>query len=118
MCRAGATLADLGGRVPWSALVSFVAYLGPDSALYLAQNPEDGLFYQPWRAQFVLADVFDALAAWATGWATANRKKGSPKPAKPKPYPRPGANDKGVEGQRIGRGAIPIKDFDEWWEGE
>lgn len=116
MCRARATLADIGGRVPWSALRSFVANLGPDSALFLAQNPEDGVFYQPWQAQFVLADVFDALMGWATGWAASNRKKGSPRPKPPKPYPRPGAKETG-RGERIGREAIPIKDFDEWWEG-
>lgn len=117
MCRAGCTLADIGGRVPWPALRSFVAHLGPDSALYLAQNPEDGAFFQPWTAQFVLADLWDVLASWAVGYAGAHRKKGSPRPRPPKPYPRPGARDSAGGEMRIGKGAIPIKDFDEWWEG-
>lgn len=117
MCRAGCTLADIGGRVPWPALRSFVEHLGPDSALYLAQNPADGAFFQPWTAQFVLADIWDALAAFAVGYAGAHRKKGAPRPRPPKPYPRPGARDSAANEMRVGKGAIPIKDFDEWWEG-
>lgn len=111
------TLADVPRRLGWAALRSFVAHLGPDSALYGETHPEDAGWYQPWTAQAVLADVYDAVAAMVYGYALCNHKKGSPKPRKPERYPRPGLTDEQRGIKRIGKGAIPISEFDEWWEG-
>lgn len=117
MTRCGMTLEDVPRRVGWAALRSFVAHLGPDSALYAEQHPGEGDWYAPWNASAVLADIYDALAALTVGYATANRKKGAPKPKQPKPYPRPWLTDEQMGIRRVGRGAIPIRDFDKWWEG-
>ena len=112
MTRAGATLSDVPARVPWTALRSFVTHLGPDSALHAEQNPDGAAWWQPWGQTAVLADIYDAIASFTTGYATANRGKG-PKPKPPKPYPRPWkAADRG---RRVGSGAIPASEFDDWW---
>lgn len=109
------TLEDVPQRLGWAALRSFVTHLGPDSALHAELNPEDAGWYQPWTAQAVLADIYDALAGMVTGYATCNRRKGSPKPKPPRPYPRPWLTDEQRGVRRVGRGAIPISEFDEWW---
>ena len=90
------------GRV---ALVSFVKHLRPDSALRRAQDPRGELpeWATTLKTNAILADLFDAYCA-------THVRKGR----KARPYPRPG--DK--RGQVIGDGAIPIKDFDAWWNGE
>ncbi|MBW3077687.1 hypothetical protein [Bifidobacterium simiiventris] len=60
----------------------------------------------------LLADLIDAVNMLRWENAAMNRRKGQPKPPPPKPVPRPGVKQKG---QRIGRGAIPVSRFDEWW---
>lgn len=82
------------------ALVSFINNLPADSALSRSINPKDE--YGPWnmtaKTNSILADIYDVIVA-------INRKKGST----PKPYPRP------QERQSIGKGAIPISEFWDWW---
>ena len=58
----------------------------------------------------ILADIYDALAAFNTSYVAANSKH---KPKKPEQYPRPWAKKKT---KRIGRDAIPITQFDNWWK--
>ena len=48
-----------------------------------------------------LADLYDV-------YVQAHAKKG-----RAKPYPRPGAK----KGKSVGKGAIPISDFMDWWSG-
>lgn len=105
MTRTGRTLSeymDMGaaGKV---ALVSFVKYLPADSALRHEMNPKDDtwLWTTTTKTNAILADLYDLFAL-------TNAKKGR----KPKPYPRP------KEEKKIGKGAIPIKDFWDWWNKE
>lgn len=104
MTRTGRTLDEymrmgVPGRV---ALVSFVRYLPKDSALYREMHPRDAeaLWHTPFMTNAILADLFDVFVS-------AHTKKGR----KAKPYPRPNAKTQG-----IGKGAIPISEFMEWWE--
>lgn len=85
------------------ALLSFVKHLPPDSALNREINPKEDawIWATTTKTNAILADLFDAFVA-------ANSKKGK----RPKPYPRPKKKEK------IGRGAIPIKDFWSWWNKE
>lgn len=105
MTRTGRTLFEYlnmgaAGKV---ALLSFIRYLPMDSALNREMDPKDET--AEWnttrKTNAILADMFDAFSAVHT-------KKGR----KPFEYPRPKAN------KRIGKGAIPIKDFWEWWNGQ
>lgn len=57
-------------------------------------------------AEYLLASILDALRS-------GNWQRGGGKGSKPKRTPRPGEKDKG---EKIGSGAIPIKDFDAWWD--
>ena len=102
MTRTGRTLNEYlemgaAGRL---ALISFINYLPPDSALYQSENPKDevGDWFTTKKTNVILADIFDAFLA-------ANTKKGK----KPKAYPRP------QQKQTIGKGAIPVSQFWDWW---
>lgn len=93
---------DMGaaGKV---ALISFIKYMPIDSRLYEDMNPKDERpeWYGRAKTNMILADLFDAFLM-------VHRKKGTT----PKPYPRPQAK------QGIGREAIPIGEFWEWWYGK
>ena len=84
------------------ALISFIENLPTGSALKQALNPEDEYraWYETIKTNAILADIFDVLVA-------VNTKKGRT----PISYPRP------QEHQVIGRGAIPISEFWDWWNG-
>lgn len=105
MTRTGRTLTEYMtmGAAGKAALVSFIQNITPETALYKAMNPKDELW--PWyttaKTNAILADIFDL-------YVTAHTKKGH----QTKPYPRP------VEKQGIGRGAIPISQFWDWWNGK
>ena len=102
MTRTGRTLAEYidMGAAGLVALLSFVNYLPLDSALRSEMDPDNE--YAEWlttiKTNKILADIFDVFVA-------ANTKKGR----KVKEYPRP------KQKQRIGRGAIPISEFWDWW---
>lgn len=91
------------GAAGMVALISFIQNLPPDSALNRSMNPDDefGPWYTIMQTNRILADLFDAFVA-------ANTRKGR----KAKQYPRP------TKKQKIGKGAIPIKDFWNWWNGK
>lgn len=105
MTRTGRTLYEYMkmGAAGMAALVSFVKFLPPDSALNRDMNPKDefGIWYTTAKTNMILADLFDAFVS-------ANTRKGR----KAKEYPRP------KHKKTFGRGAIPIKDFWKWWNGE
>ena len=102
MTRTGRTLGEYMemGAAGMVALVSFVQYLPIDSALGKSTNPKDefGVWYSTAQTNTILADIYDILSAVHT-------KKGR----KPVMYPRP------QEKQAIGKDAIPISDFWDWW---
>ena len=91
------------GAAGMVALVSFLENLPVDSALTRSMDPKDeyGQWHQRVKTNAILADIYDVLVA-------VNTKKGRT----PKPYPRP------QEHRSIGRGAIPISEFWDWWNGE
>ena len=107
MTRTGRTLdeyMDMGaaGRV---ALLSFIQYLPPDSALYRELNPDDenGLWFTTLKTNAILADLYDA-------YARVHTKKGHTA----KPYPRPMVKEKA----KLGKDPIPISQFWDWWNKE
>lgn len=113
MTMTGRTLdeyADMGaaGTV---ALVHLVRYLGPDSALWRETHVEDGT----WRwatavgTNAILADMYDKLSMIDAHLVNAHYKN---KVRKVDPYPRP--ND-GPRGEVVGKGSLPISEFEEWW---
>lgn len=90
LTRTNYTLDDVGGRLSWSALSSFVRNLGTDSALARDLGKSTG-----WETLIatnsILADIYDVLQAINTNIVSL----GGGKKKKIKPYPRPGKdNDK------------------------
>ena len=90
LTRTNYTLDDVGGRLSWSALSSFVRNLGTDSALARDLGKSTG-----WETLIatnsILADIYDVLQAINANIVSL----GGGKKKKIKPYPRPGKdNDK------------------------
>lgn len=90
LTRTNYTLDDVGGRLSWSALSSFVRNLGTDSALARDLGKSTG-----WETLIatnsILADIYDVLQAINTNIVSL----GGGKKKKIRPYPRPGKdNDK------------------------
>lgn len=112
MTRAGATLDDVPAHVSWRALGSFIDHLGTDSALARELDPDAARWLGTEQVQTMLADLIDVVRQIQWQYVCSHKKGG--KPQKPKPYPRPWAKD---DATRIGREAIPIRDFDNWWDG-
>ena len=104
MTRTGRTLDEYlnMGAAGKTALISFINYLPIDSALRQEEDPRDeyGVWYGTAKTNMILADIYDAFVAVHT-------KKGR----KVEYYPRP------QEHKGIGKGAIPVKDFWDWWNG-
>lgn len=102
MTRTGRTLTEYMdmGSAGIVALLSFIKYLPPDSAMRSEMDPKDeyGEWYTTRKTNIILADLFDVFVA-------ANTKKGR----KAKEYPRP------KQHRNIGKGAIPISEFWDWW---
>ena len=103
MTRTGRTLSEYMdmGAAGMVALLSFIEFLPADSALNKSMNPKDefGIWNTTLKTNAILADLFDVFVK-------ANTKKGR----QPHPYPRPRQN------RAIGKGAIPVKDFWNWWK--
>ena len=93
----------------WGNLLDFAMNLPQDSATWRSVHPEHAAFSSPIQQAEIIADIFDAVQSFAYMFA---RFCGG-KPKQPKPYPRPWR----VDGQQIGSGAIPIKDFNKWYYG-
>lgn len=106
-------LRDVGGALPWGALLNFVLHLPRTSALSRELLPltetekwADGTLVAP-----ILADLVDVVNAAAAVLAAKGTGRS---PRRPKPYRRPWAT--GGE-TNIGSDAIPIADFEAWWNG-
>lgn len=104
MTRTGRTLTEYMdmGAAGLVALLSFINYLPIDSVLRKEMDPQDevGEWSTTMKTNTILADLFDVFVS-------ANTRKGR----KAKPYPRPKRK------RRIGKGAIPISEFWDWWNG-
>lgn len=113
MTRTAYTLDDVGGRLSWSALSSFIKHLDTGSALSKelekSTNWEDTL-----KTNAILADIYDLLQvtnSLLVAMATQGRKKKKIK--KINPYPRPG---KDRNTRKLGKGAMPLNALAEWME--
>jgi hypothetical protein len=105
----GLRLDDLGTeRLTWRDLYVVVHRSGPASALIRELQPE----LAAWASGAVLADLLaHAVDLLAGGnWQRAGKKTAP----KPKPIPRPGRK---TESTKYGSDPIPVKDFDDWWNG-
>lgn len=106
-------MSDIGRRLSWDALDSFVKNLRPDSATAREMNPELAVWATQAKTNAILADIFDLLSginANLVAMATGKRAK------RTKQYPRPGKKDKNV--QQIGgrENAMPVAKMREWLE--
>lgn len=105
-------LRDVGGALPWGALLHFVCHLPRTSALSRellplseAERWTDGTLVAPMLADLI--DVVNAAAAVLAAKGTGHQ------PRRPRPYRRPWAT--GGE-TRIGSEAVPVADFEAWWD--
>lgn len=106
-------LRDAGGALSWGALLHFLQYLPRDSALSRELVPlSDSERWAGGEAtSAIVADLFDLVALMR---AEAAVKGTTHRPRKPRRYPRPWERPKE---RHVGRGAIPIADFEDWWKG-
>lgn len=86
MTKTGFCLDDVGGRLSWSALFSFISNTPPDGALMRELKPDISQWATVAKTNALLADIYDLMAMINANLCA----KGSGKRAKrPKPYPRP-----------------------------
>lgn len=105
-------LRDVGGALPWGALLHFVQFLPRDSAISRELAPVSDV--ERWTrgdaTASILADLFDLVAQFRAEQAV----KGSDhKPRRPKAYPRPGVTPEGT--RHLGSDPIPVSEFEGWW---
>ena len=102
----GYTLNDVGGRLPWSALSSFIDNLQVDSALAREIGGYAG-WESTFKTNLILADIYDVLQAIAINLGGKKHKF--------KPYPRPFDKDKKKDEKHIGKGALAsVDDLRNW----
>lgn len=106
-------LRDVGGALPWGALLHFVSHLPRTSALSQELRPltETERWARGDYTASLLADLFDIVAH---GFAVVLAKGTGRSARRVKPYPRPWSKPRT---RHVGKGAIPIKDFERWWDG-
>lgn len=108
LTRTSYQLDDVGGRLPWSALNSFIQNLGSDSALARDLGKSTG-WEDTLTTNRILADIYDLLQVINANVCALGG--GSKKHITP--YPRPGAADnKNV--RKAGKGALPVAELHEW----
>ena len=98
----GYTLDDVGDRLPWTSLYSFILHLPPASAYIRETHPDEAAWLAGYRTAGILADLWALTAACHT-------LKGRTPPK----YPRPGVKNENE--QHFGADPIPISQFDDWW---
>lgn len=116
MTKAGAGLSSCPALFDWGDIRDFVGGLGADSRLISELHPKLAGWQGDEKVPMLLAAIHDQLAALSYGYTLTHLKKGAQKPKPPRPIPRPGITDDD-ETQRFGDkgSAIPISDFDAWW---
>lgn len=106
------TLQDVGGALPWGALLHFVQFAPRTSALSRELTPatDTELWADGSATAAILADLYDLLNQMNENLvARSGRRRAS----HVKPYPRPWAKGQGE--RVIGHDPIPIADFEAWW---
>lgn len=117
MTRTTYTLDDLGGRLRWRSLAHFLRYLPEDSAYVRALRPQDAealLWTEGKVTALVVADLINELRGFLYAYVKAHSKQGTFVQS-PKPYKTPWTSDEELGVRRIGKGAIPVTEFDAWW---
>lgn len=84
MCK-GYELRDVGRSLSWSALLSFISNLGPESYLAREIEPELHNWTTTLKTNQILADIYDMLAMINANLVAFGSKKPT---KKPKQYPR------------------------------
>lgn len=108
--RTAYTLDDVGGRLSWSALSSFIKNLDTGSALARDLDKTTG-WENTLQANIILADIYDLLQvtnSLLVAIATQGKKR-----KKITPYPRPG---KDRNTRKLGKGAMPLNALSKWME--
>lgn len=111
MTRLGARVDDVPGLVSWKDLRDFVTNLPADSALFRDMHPEMAGWDTIAQVNTILADMYDSIEGLSHMYASSHVKRTLPRP---KRFPRPFSDDDGDE-QRMGSGAIPVCEFEDWW---
>ena len=106
----GMTFEQAASSFGWVELVNFSKHLPIDSASQRAIKQDESKFAGDLQRAALLADIFDAINGLSYMFAKAYGGK----PKKPKPYPRPWADD---GSQRIGSDPIPVSQFNSWYYG-
>lgn len=106
------TIRDIGGALPWGALLHFIQYLPRDSALSMELVPKDDeeLWAEGRASAAILADIYDLIAALN---ANVCARGSGHRPRTPSQYPRPWRKGNGTK--VIGKDPIPVSDFEAWW---
>ena len=115
MTRTGSSLYSVPGEFDWADIRDFVSFLDAGSALASEISPENAGWQGTEKVPMLLAHIADLLANFSYGYSVTHMKKTAQKPKPPQPIPRPGVVDKTNETKHFGSGAIPIEEFDEWW---
>ena len=109
----GITLKAVPSTIGWDGLFRMTRTAKQTSALFAAANPELAPWAAPLKLMQVLTDLYDLVAV--LDWHVVSMfSKGRRR--RPKPYPRPWVDD-GSE-MHLGKGAIAIADFDDWYYAE
>lgn len=114
--RAGVSLYDVPGPLSWADVRDFVRFLDAGSALVSEIDPEAAGWQGDQKVAMLLAHIADLLAGLSYSYALCHTKKGVKKPQPPEPIPRPGVKSKKQEKKHWGSDAIPISEFDAWWD--
>lgn len=109
MTRTRFTLADVGGALSNGALLAFCRHLPGESATMREIDPDAEWTLVPQ----LLAGISDGLQQMIWLYSCAHSRKGA-RPRQPEPIPRPGVKSRQ---KRIGKSAIPISQFDDWYYG-
>lgn len=111
LTKTGHELRDAGRTLTWGALASFLLHVDSDSALAREMNGDYSVWMSTLKTNGILADIHDVLSQInANLVAIASHEKSKPV----KPYPRPGAEEAQDRSHRIGKGALPKKEFTKW----
>ena len=94
------TLDDLGERLSFRALSSFVKRLPKTSETWQELNPEYAEF-ATWESSAIIPQLLATISD------QMNKKQ-----PKPKPLKRPGVKE---TTKRYGKDPIPISEFNDWW---
>ena len=98
--------------IGWHNAATMARWLRADEGSYTwrAEHPEEASYREGLQHSAQLADIYDLLCSFAVMFAQAHSKS---KPKQPGRYPRPWEKNE----RKIGRGAIPVADFDDWYYG-